>query len=102
MKVVLALLSAVGISVACLMISASGADAAACTMVKADPNCWGDTCRMVCAPYGPYRPGHAPTLRADPNCTPCVHGRRSCVYHTAGGRTVLKHRACRVIGRRME
>ena len=89
MKVILALVSAAG--VAGLMLSSSAE--AACTYVKADPNCWGDTCRMVCKvlPYGGYRPGMS-TSRTQAGCGPCVRGVRICTYHVGG--------TTRTIGRR--
>ena len=84
MRVVLALVSAAGI-IAAVMLSASDAEAA-CTMVKADPTCWGITCRMVCAPYGQ-------TSRADPDCGPCIRGLRVCIHHAAG-RIIRTQRPC--------
>ena len=58
MKLVLAIVTAAGLSTGILTLSASNAKAAGCWWVKEDPRCWGDTCRMkkVCA-FGKYRPG---------------------------------------------
>jgi hypothetical protein len=86
MKVVLALLGAIGISAASLVLSSNSA-AAACTMIKADPHCWGDTCRMICAPWGRSLGSAHPESRAArvTLCTPCSRGVKICTYHVGPG-----------------
>jgi len=80
MKAFLALLGAAGISAASLVLSSSSA--AACTMIKADPKCWGDTCRMVCAPWGRSLGSAHPESNVGrahiPVCGACVRGRKIC------------------------
>jgi hypothetical protein len=89
---------AIALSATSLVLSASSAKAA-CTLIKADPKCWGDTCRMICAPWArPLGSAHRETGVRSPNishvyCGPCVLHRRTCTYDI-GGSLIRKRVPC--------